>query len=138
VIRFVKLPRTLRTKTALGSPDGWDTLVAFVRGKSGNIEKYTGPRSSRSRTDTAEITAREAQRAATGAHGRAVTAGPGSHDCELSLLDLSGHYGLAATERQIADVLGRNYKDYAHLQGGWAEQWDSKMVKAMRERLCSP
>lgn len=97
-------------KTALNNPATWDNMIAWIRGKEGNIQKYAGKLAEKS----SAIAAAEAiagQRGSAGAviaptsstiaAGAGVTAGA------------DGHYGLDATEREIADNLGRSYKDYA-------------------------
>lgn len=94
-------------KSALANQANWDNMIAYVRGKEGNIQKYT-EKLSKGASDKAAETAREQQRGSAGVHaapaastGASATPGP------------DGYYGLDATQREIADKMGRTYADYA-------------------------
>lgn len=94
-------------RAALNSPENWDNLVAYVRGKEGNIQKYIA-KLGESTSAAAETAAREAQRAIAGVH--TPSGGPTSG---AVVPGADGFYGLDGIEREIADKLGRDYKDYA-------------------------
>lgn len=107
---ITKLVAEAPDKSALSNPATWDNLIAWVRGKDGNIQKYASKLTESNRI-AAEATARESQRNGAGVHPTAV-AGPTSRSSLVPGDD--GAYGLDATEREIADKLGRSYRDYAH------------------------
>jgi hypothetical protein len=95
-------------KSQLANATNWDSIIAYVRGKEGNIQKYVTKLAGEAGKDK-EKEARERERGSAGAHmtsGAAPISGgiaPGA----------DGSYGLDAVQREIADKLGRSYKDYA-------------------------
>lgn len=93
-------------KEALANPENWKNLIAYVRGRDGNVQRYV-EKLQASMSDKASSVAREEQRQLAGAHA------PSGSGGRSTASDDAGHYGLDPLEREIADKLGQSYKDYA-------------------------
>jgi hypothetical protein len=90
----------IQDPSVMTNPQAWEQLVSYVRGKSGNFEKYIDR----------EITKRAggAREAEAASAGFSATASARSGNAGNS----GGNYGLDATQREIADKLGISYADY--------------------------
>lgn len=95
-------------KSQLANANNWDSIIAYVRGKEGNLQKYV-TRLAEDGSKEAEKTAKANQRETAGTHA---PSGGGRSTGGISA-GADGFFGLDATEREIADKLGRKYKDYA-------------------------
>lgn len=96
-------------REALANPENWDNLIAYIRGKEGNIQKYVEKLGSVGK-EVAANGAREQQKELAGVHspvggGKIVTA------------SAAGPHGLDALELEIADKLGMEPADYAKWKG---------------------
>ena len=96
-----KMAEQVPDRSVLTNPAAWDDLVTFVRGKSGNLEKYIAHVTQNNRD-----TARNEQIGGTGFTGRS---GPS----RITDSGGDGYYGLDAVQREIADIQGISYADYA-------------------------
>lgn len=98
-------------KSVLASPESWEQLISFVRGKPGNIDKLIEHRVKKN-TDAAAEAARAAEAAGAGFSSKTpvVTTGPRSGGDPT-------FYGLDETERRVADALGQSYSEYAKYKG---------------------
>lgn len=92
-------------KEALGNPENWDNLIAYIRGKEGNIQKYVEKLGSAGK-EVAANGAREQQKELAGVH----TPVNGGKTVTVSEV---GPHGLDKLELEIADKLGMEPADYA-------------------------
>lgn len=95
-------------KSILANPQAWDNIIAFIRGKPGNFERFIEARNTKAAVAAAEA-ARDAEDRGAGASlTSSVRSAPASKDVG------DGGYGLSKEELRIAETMDMSPKDYAY------------------------
>lgn len=100
--------RNMPDKSMLATADGWANLVAYVRGRDANLDKYVERKAAVKKEGPSTAQAEQRRTAGFSAAPAAASARPSAAD-----IAGGGTHGLDDVERKVADTMGISYADYA-------------------------